>query len=228
MFNFNRSCQLVFQNCINLYYHAPLSSLSYSIPVTTCESFLFFFSFSHRCLMGITLWFQFSFSLPLMKFNFFPYIYCSFNIHFCEMCVQVFCHFSIGFLSFFLFICLSVSDMTPLSHMCIANTFFHSMCCLFTLNGVLAIKYLIFTTDQFAKFSFMFIDLSFLLKKYFSPPKSHDNLLWFLWSIFFYLRHIYKVKLHETPTDMVPLIERKHPFSHFTVLLLYGIVGYNC
>ena len=228
MFNFNRSCQLVFQNCINLYYHAPLSSLSYSISVTTCESFQFFFAFSHRCLMGITLWFQFSFSLSLMKFNFFPYIYCSFNIHFCEMCVQVFCHFSIGFLSFscsFAFLYL----IWLLCHICVLQILFFTPCVAYSHWMVfLAIKYLIFTTDQFAKFSFMFIDLSFLLKKYFSPPKSHDNLLWFLWSTFFHLRRIYKVKLHETPTDMVPLIEKNQPFSYFTVLLLYGVVGYNC
>ena len=59
--------------------------------------------------MGITLWFKFSFSLSLMKFNFFSFFYCSFNILFCK-CL---CKSSVIFLlSFYLFLVhlLSISD----------------------------------------------------------------------------------------------------------------------
>lgn len=88
---------------------------------------------------------------------------------------QVFCHSSIEFL---FLVCFSISGCEP-SVIYVYYKYFLSLHVLpvHAFNGVSGNQISIFTTDQFAKFSFMVTDLTFL-RKYFFPLKSHNNLLW--------------------------------------------------
>lgn len=114
------------------------------------------------------------------KLNF-TYIYGLFGIIFLK-CIHNYAIFLLGF-CFFLFIFVSGYESFA------TNTYCKYLLLLCVLPVdifmmFLAIKYLIFTINQFAKFSCVIIDFSFYLRNFFSP-KSHNNLLQFSFKIFF-------------------------------------------
>lgn len=87
--------------------------------------------------------------------------------------------------------CPSVSlylNMNPLSHVSVVNSFLHSTVACSHFNGAFSNQISYFYYRPACKILFYVIDFSFFWKKYFSPPKPHDNLLWFLWNISFHVR----------------------------------------
>ena len=94
--------------------------------------------------MGITLWFKFSFSLSLMKFNSFH----SFIVHLIYSFVKRLCKSAIFLLSFYLFLVhlFSISDSFITNLYC-KYFFFCSIYCLFTPNGVFSNQ--IYTNNLF-------------------------------------------------------------------------------
>jgi len=149
--------------------------------------------------MGITLWFEFSFSLSLMKFNFFPFFYCSFNILFCKRFMWVLCHFFIEFL--FLVHLLSISDSFLTNLYC--KYFFFFLLHLLPIHIEWCFSNKIYTNS-----------LLWYLWNIFSCLRHIYSCVWCEVGIKI------RISLRETPTQLVPFLKKKKKnlFPYFTVL----------
>ena len=98
---------------------------------------------------------------------------------------QFFAHFWIGLFLLLSLKVLYILDVNPLSDICFANTFSHSVGCLFTLGILSFDAYIlkIFVKSKFSMFSFVTCAFGVTSKKYLPNPRSCAFVLCVLLSI---------------------------------------------